>query len=208
MATGSKLHRTGDTSLGDDALLLLDFLALQDAAPDVMWRGCYAVHMDCNYTHSLEADAMRACLDDLVDQGLIRWDPEQPLRRWDSPLQMTRLGGTAWVAERRPVWHRFVSHHVEQPRDSSTFFQVESPVLELAERFLEVARETGRVCPPDAVARPVAPYWLEHMAGKFTLPGQHAMRLRADYGQDWDRETWAARCTWWSNVPRMIQDGF
>ena len=107
--------RTEKTSLSNDELLILDFLALVGPTTlKVLSAEEYPWHMNSPYTHSISKQDIAARIEDMRKSGLVNIQTiphgiSMKLNRKREYIMysITSFGGKQWELERNPVWSRY-----------------------------------------------------------------------------------------------------
>ena len=108
--------RTEKTSLSNDELIILDFLAFVGPTTlRVLSSEEYPWHMNTHYTHSISKNDIAVRIENMRKSGFVNIHdvPHGDLVKWNSKKEcvmyysITSFGGKQWELERNPVWSRY-----------------------------------------------------------------------------------------------------
>ncbi|MCA9688501.1 MAG: hypothetical protein R3A51_05660 [Nannocystaceae bacterium] len=191
--------RTGETSLEDEELLLLDALFDQDCPPAALRRAGFSERFNLPAAHDLDDVALARTLMALARRGLVR------LRDGDARVGLTPAGAALWDRERLPTWERYCAD-ASYERDGGWELSVRSPSEPVARAFLAAASAHGlfAVDPQQGIdAR-----WLDDVA---LVPWRRfravfELRARLVPGASARQVDWAAiqaRRVWWRTINEL-----
>lgn len=127
-------YRSGETSLTNDELLLLDVVFWIDATPAHLRRHGFEARWNSE-PHALDDGSLLATLSQLQrDRVLIQTSQEF---RGQKYLSMTKEGGELWSLERRPIWDRYCSERYKITTRGRTLMSVAAVNAEIRDDFLD-----------------------------------------------------------------------
>ncbi len=96
--------RTRNTDLSDDELLLFDMMFDGNASASQLCSTVYSLHLNCDYSHSLDETALLETLNSLLSRRLIVRSGA-PLNSDETRYALSDEGGRLWDLERKPNWN-------------------------------------------------------------------------------------------------------
>lgn len=140
------IKRTGKTSLSENELLILDFLALLGKTNvKNLYEESYSIHLNINYSHGLSSKDLLTLLSGLVNNNLVTDLPslttfkhkdndEQNIKSHDYCI--TERGGYEWSKERTPIWSKYCSDTTSQDDNIVEFCCIDEDV---GRKFAEIS---------------------------------------------------------------------
>ena len=193
-------RRTGVTSLSEDELLLFDFMFDSDVPEHMLRREAYPLHMNVEYSHTLDDQALRETLRRLAAHGLVRHAEDQGNPQWG----LTAIGGCQWELERNPQWNAYCMDFSRDLRSGPAHCVVVSPDRSTAERFWTAAIAVAYW----SLADPRVRHWRierHQLIPWRVFPELHVVAARGvvdnESGIDWHE--YEARRTWWRCVQEL-----
>jgi hypothetical protein len=120
----TNLYRTGETSLTDDELLLLDVLFDKNITKSFLYRENFAVRLNAR-AHELFDEEVDTTIDRFCDLGYLV--PRESFKPEVPAYEMTGLGGSLWEAERLPQWEHYGSDRYVESRSGKEILLFVSP---------------------------------------------------------------------------------
>lgn len=199
--------RTGITNLSDDELLLFDMLFDCSARPDQLSASAYAIHMNCDYTHSLNDRELSDALCSLLSRCLVRVVGNSA--NSNAPTySLTETGGALWELERQPNWNQYVTTSQKQLGTFSTGSIVALCVDEIVGRQCLGAMFASGLITPAGSIRSRMLYDKRIVPWKW-FPSIFALRCKTSDSIHDARESvkWYAyqssRC-WWRSIDELL----
>ena len=189
-------HRTRETLLTDNELLLLDCMFDSNVWERQLNRDSYRLQFNMGYTHALDDRTLKETLASLADRGLVIRSIYGQKIAWS----LTPIGGEQWERERKPPWDAYCTD-----RSGRSSLMVLSTERATAEAFWTIGSKTRLWKVGDKQPR----YW--RIADNYRLlpwrsfPAIHVLVARgASYeGVDTDWEAYEANRTWWRVISEL-----
>jgi hypothetical protein len=128
-------HRTGETWLSDDQLVLLDALFKgYKTAVRLLQRSSFNAQWALGYAHELDDTALKSNIRLLCENGVLALKNDCDETR----LQITCKGGELWSCERRPVWERYCTDRYKTTLRGRTLMSVRAISPQMRDEFLDL----------------------------------------------------------------------
>ncbi len=199
-------NRSSRTDLTLDQLLLFDLLFQHRCLEHQLRRDQYAIHMNINYNHSLDDDALHDALLALEERG----DATQLQLERGAQWALTPAGGLKWELERNPDWSTYCAASVRHSTNRAVY-SVVSP-SELAARDFWSAARSSRLWPDDLPNGRYRVITQHEMIYWRSFPELHVLAavgrdtlVSKPHIIDWDR--YESRRTWWCGLSELVRGG-
>ena len=141
-----KPKRTGVTGLSENALLILDFLAMLGRTNvRNLFRERYSTHLNTGYSHDLNNKELLLLLDELECKSLVSKKPSLLLTNSENQrtsnqqiydYYLTEKGGVKWSVERSPIWNKYC---VDATNAEGTSVEFRCTDQKIGRQFAEVS---------------------------------------------------------------------
>jgi len=179
----------------------------RNARTDQLSASAYAIHMNCDYSHSLNDDELSAAICSLLSRNLVRFVGNSANSHAPT-YSLTEAGGALWELERKPNWKQYVTTSQKQLGTFSTGSIVAFCVDEIVGRkCLGAMFASGLITPAGAIRsrslcdKRLVPWKL--------FPSVYALRCQttdsvhdAPKSVEWDAYH-SSRC-WWRSIGELL----
>ncbi len=198
-------YRTSATDLSDDELVLFD--AFWDGGTDVdlLHGDFFHEQWNLGYKHSLSEEGVRETIRSLFGRGLIRLWKKPRRERKRMCVELTRLGGEMWSAERCPVWSRWAEESHPTTRRGKHALQLRALSHDALQNLIEVGTEAclWELGNARTRFRRIANYRLVAWAPARELHIMYAIGVVEDSDLDCDWELFERKRLFWRGVQEL-----